>query len=136
MLTELDRSQNIDRPENLGNQSKICKLVDPLRYCRRVKELDKFLKTLRLNLASHKHLFSRGDPDQVKYADSFLDIWNLHRHRTHRQAKNTDPSKWARNLRAAKDQCLRCFELFANKLQKISGDKNRCLNSATKAMHV
>jgi hypothetical protein len=47
MLTELDRSRTIDRPENPGNQSKIFKLVDALRYCGGAKELDKFLKTLR-----------------------------------------------------------------------------------------
>jgi len=30
MLTELDRSRTIDRPENPGNQSKIFKMVDPI----------------------------------------------------------------------------------------------------------
>jgi len=73
MLTELDRSRTITRPENPGNQSKIFKMVDPLRYCGRAKELDKFLETLRSNFASHEHLFPRGDHDQVKYAVSFLD---------------------------------------------------------------
>ena len=66
MLTELDRSRTIDRPENPGNQSKIFKMVDPLRYCGGAKELDKFLETLRSNFASHKHLFPRVNPDQVK----------------------------------------------------------------------
>jgi hypothetical protein len=65
MLSELDRSRATDRPEDPGNQSKIFKMVDPLRYCGRAKELDKFLETLRSNFASHKHLFPRGDPDQV-----------------------------------------------------------------------
>jgi len=46
MLTELDRSRTIDRPENPGNQSKIFKMVEPLRYCGRAKELDKLLETL------------------------------------------------------------------------------------------
>jgi hypothetical protein len=66
MLSELDRSRATDRPENLGNQSKIFKRVDPLRYCGGAKELDKFLETLRSNFASHKHLFPRGNPDQVR----------------------------------------------------------------------
>jgi hypothetical protein len=66
MLSELDRSGATDRPENSGNQSKIFKMVDPLRHCGGAKELDKFLETLRSNFASHKHQFPRGDPDQVK----------------------------------------------------------------------
>ena len=73
MLSELDRSRATNWPENPGNQSKIFKMVDPLRYCGGAKELDKFLETLRSNFASHKHLFPRGDPDQVKYTVSFLD---------------------------------------------------------------
>jgi len=64
-LSELDRSRATAKPENPGNQSKIFKMVDPLRYCGGAKELDKFLETLRSNFASHKHLFPRGDPDQV-----------------------------------------------------------------------
>jgi hypothetical protein len=32
MLTELDRSGTIDRPENTGNQCKIFKMVYPFRY--------------------------------------------------------------------------------------------------------
>jgi hypothetical protein len=40
MLTELDPSRTIDRPENPRNQSKILKMVDPLRYCGGAKELD------------------------------------------------------------------------------------------------
>ena len=134
MLTELDRSRTIDRPENTGNQSKIFKMVDPLPYCRGAKELDKFLETLRSNFASHKHLFPRGDPDQVKYAVSFLDTWNNHLDLTQRQTEDTDPAEWASDLREAKDSCLDDFELFANELQKMYGDKDRCLNSATKAM--
>jgi hypothetical protein len=134
MLTELDRSRTIDRPGNPGNQSKIFKMVDPLRYCGGAKKLDKFLETLRSNFASHKHLFPRGDPDQVKYAVSFLDTWNNHPDTTQRQTENTDPSEWASDLREAKDPCLENFELFANELQKMYGDKDRRLNSATKAM--
>jgi len=65
MLSELDRSRATDTLENPGNQSKIFKIVDPLRYCGGAKELDKFLETLRSNFASHKHLFQSGDPDQV-----------------------------------------------------------------------
>jgi hypothetical protein len=53
MLTELYRSWTIDRPENPGNQSKIFKMVDPLRYCGGANKLDKFLETLRSNFASH-----------------------------------------------------------------------------------
>jgi hypothetical protein len=78
MLTELDRSRTIDRPENRGNQSKIFVMVDHLRYSGGAKELDKFLETLQSNFASHKHQFPRGDPDQVKYAVYFLDTWNNH----------------------------------------------------------
>jgi len=78
MLIELDRSRTINRPENTRNQSKIFKIVDALWYCGGAKELDKFLETLRSNFASHMHLFPRGDPDQVKYAVSFLDTWNKH----------------------------------------------------------
>jgi hypothetical protein len=71
MLTEPDRRQTIDRAENSGNHSNIVMMVDPLLYCSGAKELDKFLETLWSNFASHKHLFSRGDPDQVRYALSF-----------------------------------------------------------------
>jgi len=93
MLTELNLSRTIDRPENPENLSKIFKMVDPLRYCSGAKEQDKILETLRSNFASHKHLFPRGDPDQVKYAVSFLDTWNNHPDTTQRQTENTDRSK-------------------------------------------
>jgi hypothetical protein len=134
MLTEIDRSRTINRPEKSGDQSKIFKMLDPLRYCGGAKELDKFLKTLRSNFASHKHLFPRGDPDQVKYAVSFLDTWNNHPDTTQRQTESTDSSQWASDLREAKDLCLENFELFANELQKMYGARDRSLNSATKAM--
>jgi len=78
MLTDLDRSRTIDRPENPGDQSKIFKMVDPLGYSGGAKVLDTFLETLRSNFASQNHLFPRGDPDQVKYAVSFHDTWNNH----------------------------------------------------------
>ena len=84
MLTELDCCRIIDKPENPGTQSKICKVVDPIRYCGRVNELDKFLETLRSKFASHKHLFPGGDHKQVKYAVSFLDTWNNHPDMTQR----------------------------------------------------
>jgi len=109
-------------------------MVDLLWYCGGAKELDKFLETLRSNFASHKHLFPRGDPDQVKYAVSFLNTWNNHSDTTQRQTENTDPSEWASDPREAKDPCLENFELFANKLQKMYGDTDRHLNSAAKAM--
>jgi len=134
MLTELDRSRIIDRPENTGNQSKIFKMADPLRYSGGAKELDKFLETLRSNFASHKHRFPRGDPDQVKYVVSFLDTWNDHPDMTQRQTENTDPAEWASDQEEAKDPCLDDFELFTNELQKMYGDKHRHLNAATKAM--
>jgi len=134
MFNELYRSCNLDRPEHPRNQSKICKTVEPLRYSGGAKQLDMFLETLRSNFASHKHLFPRGDPDQVKYAVSFHDTWNNHLDTTQRQTENTDQSEWASNLREAKDPCLEHFELFANELQKMYGDKARRLNSATKAM--
>jgi hypothetical protein len=103
LLTELYHSPTIDSPENRGNQSKMFKMVDPLRYCGGVKKLDTFLETFWSNFASHKLLFSRGNPDQVWYAVSFLDSWNNHPDMTQRQTENTDPAKWARDLRAAKD---------------------------------
>jgi hypothetical protein len=81
-------------PENYGNESKICKMVDPLRYCGGEKELVKFLETLRSNFASHKQLFPTGDPDQAKYAVSFLDTWNNHPDLTQRQTENMDPAEW------------------------------------------
>jgi len=134
MLTELDRGWTINRTENPGNQSKICRMVDPLRYCGGAKEMDKFLVILRSNFASHKHRFPTGDPDQVKYAVSFPDTWNNHPDTTQRQTKNMDPSEWASHLRQAKDPCLQNFELFANELQKMYRNKDRHLNSATQAM--
>jgi len=109
-------------------------MVDPLRYCGAVKELDKFLETLRSNLTSYKHLFPRGYPDQVKYAVSFLDTWHDHPDTTQRQTENTDSSEWPSDLREAKDPCLENFELFASELQKMHRDKDRRLNWATKAM--
>jgi len=134
MHTELDRNRTIDRPENPGNQSKIFKMVDCLRYCGGAKELDKFLEILPSNLASHRHLFPGGDRDQVMYTVSVLDTWNNHPDTTQRQTENTDQSEWASDLREANDPCLENFELFANELQKMYGDKDRRLNSATKAM--
>jgi hypothetical protein len=89
-------------------------MVDPLRYCGRAKELDKFLETLRSNFASHKHLFPRGDPDQVMYEVSFLNTWNNHPDMTERQPDNTDPAERASDPREAKDKCLDDFELFPN----------------------
>jgi len=134
MLYKLDRCRTIERPENPGNHSKIFKMVDRLPYCGGANELDKFLETLRSNFASHTHLFPRGDPDQVKYAVSFLDTWNNHQDTTQRQTENRHPSEWASDLREAMDPCSENFELFANELQKMYGDKDRRLNSATKAM--
>jgi hypothetical protein len=78
MLSELDCSRATDRLENSGNQSKIFKIVDHLQYCGRAKELDKFFRTLWSHFASHKHLFPRGDPDQVKYTVSFFYTRNKH----------------------------------------------------------
>jgi hypothetical protein len=101
---------------------------NPLQYCSGAKELDKFLETVRSNFASHKHLFPRGDPEEVKYAVSLLNTGNNHSDMTQRQTENTDPGKWASDLREAKDLCLDDFELFGNKLQKLYGDKHRCLN--------
>jgi hypothetical protein len=49
-----------------GNQSKIVTMVASAQYCGGAKELDLFLETLRSNFASHKDLFPRGDPEQVK----------------------------------------------------------------------
>jgi hypothetical protein len=109
-------------------------MVDHSRYCGGARELDKFLQTLRSNFASHKHLFPTGDPNQVNYAVSFLDTWNNHPDMTLRQTEHTDPSEWASDLREAKDPCLENFELFANGIQQMYGDKDRCLNSAPKAM--
>jgi len=134
MLSEHNRSQAIDRPENPGNQSKIFKMVDPSRYGGGAKELDKILETLRLNFASHKHLFPRGDPDQVKYAVSFLDTWNNHPDPTQRQPENTDPSEWASDLQEAKNPFIESLEPYTNELQKMNGDKDRRLNSATNSL--
>jgi len=134
MLTELNNSRTMDRPENPGNQSKIFKMVDPVQYCSGAKELDKFLETLQFNFASHKYLFPKGDPEQVNYAVPFLDTWNIHPDMTQQHTENMDPAVWASDLREAKDPCLDNFEIFANELQKMYGDKDRCLNSTTKAM--
>jgi len=134
MLTVLDRSRTIDRSETPGNQSKIFKKIDPLQYSCGAKELDKFLQILQSIFASHKHRFPRRDPDQVKYAVSFLDTCNHHPDMTQQQTENTDPAEWASDLQEAKDPCLEDFQLFANEVQQMYGDKERCLNSATKAM--
>jgi len=109
-------------------------MVDPLQYSSGAKELDKFLETVRSNVASHKHLFPRGDPEQVKYGVSFLNTGNNHPDMIQRQTENKDPAKWASDLREAKDLCLDDFELFGNELQRMYGVKDRCLNSSTKAM--
>jgi hypothetical protein len=98
MLTELDHNRTIDRLENPGNQCKIFKIVDPCAYGGGAKALNKYLKTLRSNFASHKHLFSRGNPNQVKYAVSFLDTWSNHTDTTQRQMENPDPSEWGSDL--------------------------------------
>jgi hypothetical protein len=45
-----------------------------------------------------------------------------------------DPSEWTIDQREAKDLCLGTFKLFTHELQKMYGDKDRRLNSATKAM--
>jgi len=109
-------------------------MVHHLGYCGGAKELDNFLEKLRSNFASHKHLFPIGDPDQVKYAVSFLDTWNNHPDTTQRETENTDPSEWASDLREAKGPCLDNFEIFAKELQKIYRDTDRGLSSAKKAM--
>jgi hypothetical protein len=115
MLSELDHSQATDRPENPGNQSKIFTMADPLRYCGGAKELDKFLESLRSNIASHKHLYPRGDPDQVKHAVSFSTPGITTQIRLSERRKiRTHPSGLA----------------FTNELQKMYGDKDRRLNSA------
>jgi len=134
MLTELNRSQTTNWPENPANQFKTFKMVDHLRYCGRVNELDMFLEPLRSNFTSHKHLFPRGDLDQVKYAVSFLDTWDNHPDLSQQQTGHTDPSEWASDLQESKDPCLENFELFMNELQKMYGDKDWRLNSATKAI--
>jgi len=67
------------------------KMVDNLGHCSGPNELDKFLETSLSNFASHKHLYPRGDPDEVKYTVSFLDTWNNHPDQTQQQMENTDP---------------------------------------------
>ena len=76
MFSELDSCRATDRPGKPGNQSKIIRIVDPLSECSGAKELDKFLESLWSNIASHMHLFPRGDSDQVKYVVIFLDNCN------------------------------------------------------------
>jgi hypothetical protein len=46
MLAELTSSRSTDEPENLGNQSNIFKIVDPLRLCGRGIELVTILESL------------------------------------------------------------------------------------------
>jgi len=65
MPSELDCSRATKWPENLESQSKIIKMVDPLWCWGGAKELDKFLETLSSHCDSNKHLFPRGDSDQV-----------------------------------------------------------------------
>jgi len=135
MLAELDRSRPTEQNETSEpTQSKILKMVDPVRYCGGAKELDKFLESQRSNFDSHKHLFPKGGPDRVKYAISFLDTWNNHTDASQRQTENTDPLEWASDLRDEAHPCLQDFELFAQELMKMYGDKDRRLNSAMKAM--
>jgi len=78
VLTELDSNRATDRQEFPAIQSKMFKMVESRWYCGGTKEQDKFLNTFRSNFASHKHLFPKGDPNQVKYAVSSLDTWNNH----------------------------------------------------------
>jgi len=78
MLTKLDRFRTVDRPVSPGIQSKIFQLIDPLWYYGEARKLDNFLETLKSNFASHKHLFPRGDPNQVMYAVSVPDTWSNH----------------------------------------------------------
>jgi len=93
MLTAGDCGRTIDRPENPGNQSRILKKVDPLRYWGGANELDLFLPTIQSNVASEYHVFPTGDPDQVKYAVAFLKTWHNHPDITHPQMENTEPAK-------------------------------------------
>jgi len=109
-------------------------MVDPFQYCGGAKELDKFLQILQSNFASRKHLFPRGDPDQVKYAVSLLDTRNNHPDMTQQLTDNKVPAEWASDQREVKVLCLDDFELFANELQKMNEDIDRRLNSAKKAM--
>jgi hypothetical protein len=134
MLTELNHSRTINRRQSLVNQSKIFQMVNPLLYFGGAKTLDKFLETLQSNFACHKHLFQRGYPDKVKYAFSFPNTRNNHPYTTQRPTENTDPFAWASDLREARNQCLENLKLFPHQLQKMSGTKYRCRNSATKAM--
>jgi hypothetical protein len=74
LLAQLGRSRPTERNETSEpTQSKIFKMVDPVRYCTGAKELNKFLESLRWNFDSHKHLFPKAGPDRVKYAICFLD---------------------------------------------------------------
>jgi chemotaxis protein histidine kinase CheA len=135
MLAEFDRSRPTERNETSEpTKSKIFKMVDPVRYCCGAKELDKFLESLRSNFDSHKHLFPKGGPNRIKYAISFLETWNNHTDASQRQMKNTDPSERASDVRDEAHPCLQDFELFAQELMKMYGDKDQRLNSAMKAM--
>jgi hypothetical protein len=125
MLAELDPSRPTERNENsVPTQSKIFKMVDPVRYCEGAKELDKFLESLRSNFDSHKHLFPNGGPDRVKYAISFLNTWNNHTDASQQQTDNTDLSDWASDVRDEGHPCLQDFELCPQQLIKLYGDKD------------
>ena len=109
-------------------------MVDPVRYCCKAEEFDKFLVSLRSNIDSHKQLFPIGGPDHVKYAISIIQSWNNHTDGSERHTKNTDPSEQASRLRHKKHPCFKDFKMFDDELMKMYGDKDRRLKSAMKAM--
>jgi len=135
LLTKLNHSLFAKRLENLRQQNKFWIMAHPVRYHRGAKELYKILTTLRLNIASHMYLFTRGDNNQVKYAVSFLHICNHHSHLTQQNSEHLGPSEWAGDQWEAQDTCSKNLKLLVNKLQKTCRDKDQCLNSATIAIY-
>jgi len=100
-------------------------MVDPVRYCSGVKELDRFLDALHSKFNSHGHLFTHGGPDHVQYAISLLDAWSNHQNPALRQMAMTDPSEWAGDLSAQSGTCLQDFDRFSQVMAKVNGDKDR-----------
>jgi len=108
----------------VGPTLNIYKMVDPVRYCGGVKELDWFLDALRLNFNSQGHLFPRGGPDHIKYVISLPDAWSNHQNLPLRQTAMTDPFEWDGDLSEDSDPCLQYFEICLHEMAHVHGDKD------------
>jgi len=82
-----------------------------------------FWSQLHSSFNSHGHLFSRGEPDHVKYAISLLDAWSIHQNPALRQTAMTDSGEWAGVLSVESGLCLQDLDHFSQEIAKVYSNK-------------